>query len=211
MTYIDDAPASAAEVASWLTVDSTFDPPGFLEPRNLLSTLERDIARSHLYGRPFAVIVIDLDGFGEVRENYGDFADQVMALVGRRLRAGITDADFICSPYTALLLGGVFVGQGQRNTDEFIIGAPELDAVGVRALIESLRTEVGRPIGSGKETTGPWFAPTSPKALHRSVQVSFTAGVAELEPEDDAISMLIRAAGDMVNNKPRAILGGPQC
>jgi diguanylate cyclase (GGDEF)-like protein len=63
--------------------------------RYLHEALELEIARCRRYGRPFGLLLIDLDGFKAVNDTAGHLAgDQVLQLVGRVLRENCRATDF---------------------------------------------------------------------------------------------------------------------
>jgi diguanylate cyclase (GGDEF)-like protein len=84
--------------------------------RYLHERLEQEIARCRRYGRPFALLVLDLDGFKAVNDTAGHQAgDAVLQAVGRALRQGCRETDFPAR------LGG----------DEFAVILPEASSLTV--------------------------------------------------------------------------------
>src|SRR5262249_38975938 len=78
--------------------------------RYLHEALEQEIYRCRRYGRPFGLLVLDLDGFKAVNDTAGHEAgDRVLQIVGRLIREN-------CRPTaTPARLGG----------DEFVVILPE--------------------------------------------------------------------------------------
>ncbi|MBI2567375.1 MAG: diguanylate cyclase [Candidatus Schekmanbacteria bacterium] len=80
--------------------------------RSYQRTIEREIARSVRYGRPFAVTMIDADGLKSVNDALGHAAgDQLLTLIAGTMRATARAADHL------FRLGG----------DEFAVLMPESD------------------------------------------------------------------------------------
>lgn len=84
--------------------------------------------------RQFAVLVLDLDQFKPVNDNYGHQAgDIVLRTIGERLNAIKRETDVLCR------LGG----------DEFALLAPEADVSEAGMIAERMRKEIIRPISIG--------------------------------------------------------------
>jgi diguanylate cyclase (GGDEF)-like protein len=89
--------------------------------------LEVEMTRSTRYGRPFTLVVLDVDGFKSVNDRHGHLAgDAALERLGLVLRAGLRAAD------TAYRIGG----------DEFALLLPETDAVEARAVIERIAEDL---------------------------------------------------------------------
>ena len=97
--------------------------------------LEIEMTRSTRYGRPFTLVVLDVDGFKSVNDRHGHLAgDAALEQFGLVLRAGLRAAD------TAYRIGG----------DEFALLLPETSAAEARAVIERIAEDLeasGRPGG----------------------------------------------------------------
>ena len=85
--------------------------------------LEMEMTRSDRYGRPFTLVVLDVDGFKLVNDRHGHLAgDAALEQLGLVLRAGLRAAD------TAYRIGG----------DEFALLLPETSAGEARTVIERI-------------------------------------------------------------------------
>jgi diguanylate cyclase (GGDEF)-like protein len=97
--------------------------------RYLHETLEREIYRCRRYGRPFGLLVVDLDGFKAVNDTAGHEAgDRVLQVVGRVIRENCRATD------TPARLGG----------DEFAVILPEASRLTVPRYALKLVDLIGR-------------------------------------------------------------------
>ena len=97
--------------------------------RYLHEALEREIYRCRRYGRPFGLLVLDLDGFKAVNDTAGHEAgDQVLQIVGRVLRENCRATDIPAR------LGG----------DEFAVIVPEASSLTVPRYALKLVDLIGR-------------------------------------------------------------------
>lgn len=122
---------------------------------SILVDLEQAMARARRSGGRFAVLVIDLDGFGRVNDQLGhERADRVLRLVARRIASAARDGDHV----------------GRLGSDEIVVIAepigPVADAISVaervRAAVAattpvggvgvSLSASVGVAISDGAES-----------------------------------------------------------
>jgi diguanylate cyclase (GGDEF)-like protein len=89
--------------------------------------LETELVRAERYGRPFTLVVLDVDGFKLVNDRHGHLAgDAALERLGLVLRAGLRAAD------TAYRIGG----------DEFALLLPETSAGEARAVLERLADDL---------------------------------------------------------------------
>jgi len=100
------------------------DPLTDLPNRALLrDRLQQAIARADRSRRPFALFVMDLDGFKDVNDTYGHASgDELLIQVGARLRGAVRASD------TVARVGG----------DEFALVLSEADAEGARSIAEKV-------------------------------------------------------------------------
>lgn len=103
---------------------------GLFNRRGITEAIAKEIHRAERFGQPLSVIMLDLDGLKAVNDRVGHPAgDFLLRQVGRRMRAGLRDAD------TAARLGG----------DEFVALLPGTDLAGgqhvARRLLVALRSE----------------------------------------------------------------------
>ena len=82
---------------------------GLLTSKSFFSELKREAARAESEGRPFCVLMMDLDHFKEVNDQYGHLVgsqtiEVVGALITRSLRAGDVAARFGGEEFAAFLL-----------------------------------------------------------------------------------------------------------
>jgi diguanylate cyclase (GGDEF)-like protein len=112
---------------------ATHDPLTGLANRLLFDDrLHRVLARARRHPEPFAVLLLDLDGFKAVNDDHGHAAgDAVLVAVAHRLRRGVRGAD------TAARIGG----------DEFAVIVEELSSeVDATAVAARLHTALLEPV-----------------------------------------------------------------
>jgi diguanylate cyclase (GGDEF)-like protein len=105
---------------------------GLSNRRHLMRRLESEFARARRHMRSLSLIVVDLDGFKQVNDEYGhDAGDRVLLRVAERLRRSLREFD------TVARYGG----------DEFVILLPETDKGQALAAAERIRQSVvGEPV-----------------------------------------------------------------
>ena len=87
---------------------------GLLTSKSFFSELSREAARAHDEGKPFCVLMMDLDHFKEVNDTYGHLVgNETLAEVGsvitRALRAGDVAARFGGEEFAAFLLDASYM------------------------------------------------------------------------------------------------------
>jgi diguanylate cyclase (GGDEF)-like protein len=135
--------------------------------------LERQVAYTHRYGTPGAVIVLDLDGVKRVNDELGHHAgDILLKLVAQRVSERLRAVDVV----------------GRLGGDEFGVLLPGVDEAGARAvgadLVDRIRS-------------------TRVEVEDRSVGTTASLGIAILRDDDDAEGgrLLMRADSAMYEVK----------
>ncbi len=100
---------------------------GLLNRRRFVEMVNAEMGRVRRYGRPAALLVLDVDNFKKVNDEFGHpVGDQVLQQLAERIRSGLREID------TAGRIGG----------EEFAVLLPEIDPDGARAVAERIRTSV---------------------------------------------------------------------
>jgi diguanylate cyclase (GGDEF)-like protein len=148
---------------------------GLHNRRYFHETLEREVARTHRYGRQLALVLTDVDGFKEINDRIGHLAgDAVLAEMAERVSQVVRTADVPCR------VGG----------DEFAVIVPEAGLDDAQRLVLRIQQAV---------TSQP---------IARAGWVRVSAGIAELQPNDDATSLFERADGSLYAAKHARSSGG---
>jgi diguanylate cyclase len=107
---------------------------GLPNRRSAVETLHRMTAHAGRTVSPLAAILLDLDNFKKLNDNYGhESGDRALALVGRIIGASIRASDF------AARYGG----------EEFLVLLPDTDREGALLVAEKLRGEIEKTELSG--------------------------------------------------------------
>jgi diguanylate cyclase (GGDEF)-like protein len=138
---------------------------GALNRRFATELCERELLRARRAGRPFSIVLFDLDHFKQINDTYGH-------MTGDAVLRGVCDA-------TAALLRRSDV-LARWGGEEFIVVAPETDAAGALHAAERLR--------QGIEALSE--DPESPLA---GLQVTASFGVATFDGDEDTDSVFERA------------------
>jgi len=94
-----------------------------------VSTLEREIPRAARSGRPFAMLMFDLDGLKAANDRFGhESGDQLLQAVADVLRGDIRVTD-VPARYAG---------------DEFVLLLPETDVAGALRVAEKVRVDISR-------------------------------------------------------------------
>jgi diguanylate cyclase (GGDEF)-like protein len=100
---------------------------GLANRRRFERQLEREVARTERYGRPFCLLMIDIDNFKEVNDTRGhDAGDEVLRGVANVIQSGTRGID------TGARMGG----------DEFAVILPETNLVRGLEVAERLRSAI---------------------------------------------------------------------
>jgi len=128
---------------------------GLYNRRFFRTALEREVRRCRRYGLTLSLVMLDLDGFKDVNDEYGHlFGDLVLRRVSRFVRRAIRESDIACR------FGG----------EEFTVVLPETDRLGAYAVAERIRRRVEWAFAA-RPTSG------------REVPMTLSGGIASY-PED---------------------------
>jgi diguanylate cyclase (GGDEF)-like protein len=131
--------------------DSCGQPLGFWAVDRLTGLLDRwgwdteaprSLARAYRSGRPAALLLVDLDRFKEVNDQFGHHAgDELLRSVARVLRESTAD--------------GHLVGRyGGHGGDEFLVLLPDTDLHGALAVAARIRQGIGALVVDARVDTG---------------------------------------------------------
>lgn len=144
---------------------------GLHNRRHLVRIAHHELARHRRSGRPVALVMLDIDDFKAVNDEYGhECGDFVLRAAAARLRESMREQDQLAR------WGG----------EEFVILLPETDRDGARGVAEKLRAAVA---ATPVEFTG------------RNIDVRMTAGVCLIDPHEAFDSALSRADRAMLEGK----------
>lgn len=139
---------------------------GAFNRRHFQHTLERELRRAERYGRPLGLIMIDIDHFKDLNDEYGHPAgDAVLKELAKVVSEAIRNID-------------IFARYGG---EEFAVILPETSIIGSAGSAERLRRQVEDHL--------------FPISDEETVQISISLGVADFPRAKDAES-LIRAADE---------------
>jgi diguanylate cyclase (GGDEF)-like protein len=95
----------------------------------LISTVEREIPRAARSGRPFAMLMLDLDGLKAANDRFGhEWGDRLLQAVADVLRGDVRVTD-VAARYAG---------------DEFVVLLPETDTSGALRVAEKIRVDISR-------------------------------------------------------------------
>jgi diguanylate cyclase (GGDEF)-like protein len=130
--------------------------------------LAGEVSRSQRYGHPLTVLLLDLNGFKEINDQYGHAAgDTVLQAFAKRLLGAIRATDL------AVRMGG----------DEFLLILPECREEELWEILKRLRS-----LRVAVKSSGPAGA-----SLEAELPITFSAGSAGYRPEESPGAMLQRA------------------
>jgi diguanylate cyclase (GGDEF)-like protein len=106
------------------TVDSL---TGLLNRNALQKILEREHARAQRHGRPYSVLLLDVDNFKSVNDTYGHaVGDQALVVVAHIAQRSLREGDWV----------------GRWGGDEFLCLLPDADDERATAIAERVRAQV---------------------------------------------------------------------
>lgn len=95
--------------------------------RALVERMEEEIARHSRRGRQFSIVLLDLDNFKRINDEFGHLqGDRVLAEVARAMREAVRAEDSVY----------------RQGGDEFAVIAPETDAAAIQPIVDRLRERV---------------------------------------------------------------------
>jgi two-component system cell cycle response regulator len=155
---------------------------GLWNYRYLSMALTREVERAIRFGRPLAVLMLDLDRFKSINDRYGhQWGDSVLIEVARRVAGEIREVDVLAR------YGG----------EEFACVLPETDLEGARSMAERIRRSIGQHHFPGGPSVIDPELPTSPS-------VTVSVGVAVYPHHGTTTANLLRAADAALYEAKRA-------
>ncbi len=145
-----------------ILVDSSLDYLTRLGNRRVFdSRLKEELFRTRRYGKPFALIMMDIDHFKAVNDDHGHLTgDQIIKLAAQAMEAQVRITDFVAR------FGG----------EEFVILLPEATGEEGRAVAEKVRQAVRNiRLNYGD----------------RVIQITISAGVTVIDPSNDTPESLV--------------------
>jgi diguanylate cyclase (GGDEF)-like protein len=110
-----------------LTLANTDPLTSLLNRRNMMASIEAEKEKMDRGGLPFSLIMIDVDNFKQINDEYGhDCGDFVLVMMAEKIRFGVRKNDLICR------WGG----------DEFLILLAETDLPSCQLVAEKVRLRV---------------------------------------------------------------------
>jgi diguanylate cyclase (GGDEF)-like protein len=138
---------------------------GIYNRRHLERRLKEEVMRAQRFDLPLALLLLDIDNFKKVNDNYGHQAgDRVLACVGECIQRTVRATDIVAR------YGG----------DEILVIAPSTEVMAAAELAERLRQAVGEAL-----------TPPGACSLGRIVHCEVSIGVAGLNPGiNDPVELL---------------------
>jgi len=112
------------ELEHLVTTDALTDLPN---RRSFFARAQTEFTRSNRYNRPLSLVMIDVDHFKDVNDQYGHIAgDEALRHISEIMKSCIREADMVAR------YGG----------EEFVLILPETDTEGAHFIAERVRTEI---------------------------------------------------------------------
>jgi diguanylate cyclase (GGDEF)-like protein len=165
----------------------------------MLEALDRLQAGAARTGEPLAAVVLDLDHFKRFNDRHGHQAgDQLLAEVGRALRAVARDADFV----------------GRWGGEEFLLLLPRTHAAGAVELAEKVREAIAALAIPGIDTGATGSLGVAAYPLHASsgealVRAADEAMYAAKRGGRDRVTLAEAAEGTLVAGKSSGLVPEP--
>jgi diguanylate cyclase (GGDEF)-like protein len=136
-------------------------------------------SRSQRHGAPLSIVLLDVDGIGEINANHGHAAgDAVLAAVAERISGELREED----------------AAGRWSGDELLVVAPDTGSDGVAPLVARLCGAVNGPPVDFR---------------HERIPVSVSAGAATRVEGDDAEALVRRAEQALSSGRSRPAPADP--
>lgn len=134
--------------------------------RAFLEMGEREIERTRRFQRPLSVVMIDIDNFKEINDQYGHMAgDVVLKEVSDRILSSIRDVDIL----------------GRYGGDEFALFLPESDWMNIHEIIRRIMRSVTS-------------SPIQVSGAHLRVTISL--GAARTRDDEPSLEQILNQADD---------------
>ena len=162
---------------------------GLANRRRFERQLEREVARTERYNRPFCLLLVDIDNFKDVNDTYGhDAGDEALRRVANVIQSGTRGID------TGARIGG----------DEFAVILPETDLVRGLEVAERLRASVAAlDLGPAGRVTASLGVAELPACARTNEELRTAADAALYEAKRSGRD---RAASAPVSENPAAAL-----
>ena len=146
---------------------------GIFNRRHLMETMKNEARRSRRSKKPFAVLMVDVDGFKKFNDQHGHVGgDKALKAVAEVLQAGTREIDYVAR------YGG----------EEFLVVLPDTDVEGAVRVAERIRGKLAkRTVVAGK----------------RSVKLTVSIGAAEFPNDGESTEALIVSADDALYKAKR--------
>ena len=156
--------ALKASEARYRELSITDGMTGLFNSRHFYETIDSELERSRRYNRPLSILLLDIDNFKKVNDQYGHLeGDKVLQSLAMLIRGCLREMD------SAYRYGG----------EEFIVILPETGSISATMVAERLRQSFADTLQQ----------PMSGEAFHCTVSI----GVSQFINGDDALSLVKRA------------------
>ncbi|HEX8149035.1 MAG TPA: diguanylate cyclase [Pyrinomonadaceae bacterium] len=137
---------------------------GLANRRRFERQLEREVARTDRYNRPFCLLLVDIDNFKDVNDTHGhDAGDEALRRVANVIQSGTRGID------TGARIGG----------DEFAVILPETDLARGLEVAERLRSAIAAlDLGPAGRITASLGVAELPACAHTNVELRSAADAA---------------------------------
>ncbi|MGD8785017.1 MAG: diguanylate cyclase [Thioalkalispiraceae bacterium] len=130
----------------------------------IMGKAKKEFSRAKRYDRPLSIVMIDVDHFKSINDQYGHAAgDQVLSNVGHILGDSLRDSDVLAR------IGG----------EEFVLLLPDTPEDNAESVAERMREQLARSTIKFEK-------------INLSITASF--GVASISPEDDSLEKMLSRA-----------------